>query len=203
MQEKREFVRVEAHLPITYRVIDDGEYESVRRECLVARPEPPQGLDGSPLNGFDLEELTRQDWSVANTDAMDPLMARALNSIDRKLNLLLRLLIETNVAEIGHEPPVGVNLSGGGLRMVIPDQLAAGQKLVVELTLPTMPPVGITSIAEVVRVLSVDTAEGETRYETALKFIDIHEDDREKIIRYVFKRQRHEIRNRTVHDRAV
>ncbi len=203
MQEKREFVRVEAYLPIKYRVIDEGEYETARQECLVTRPEPPEGLASAPLNGFDLEELTRQDWSLPNTESMDPLMARALNSIDRKLNLLLRLLIETNFPDVGQEPPVGVNLSGGGLRMVIPEQLVTGQKVLVELTLPTMPPAAITSIAAVVRVVPAPAQEEANRYETALKFIDIHEDDREKIIRYVFKRQRHQIRNRAAQESAV
>lgn len=202
MSERREYVRVEAYLPIKYKILDESEYEEARKRCKKQRGESfPESIP-SLLAGMDLEKL--RDPDPIHSEGIDPGTARALTEIDGKLNLLLRLMVENRLTEIEHDLCHEVNLSGGGLRLTLPQELEAGAKIGLEITLPMFPPIPLFTIAEVIRVVPAETSTEEAPFfETALKYAEIDEDDREMIIRYVFKRQRHTLRNRSGQGKSV
>ncbi len=202
MPDQREYVRVEAYLPIKYKILDESEYEEARKRCKKLKGESYSESVASLLSGLNLEKL--QDPDPIDAEGIEPGMARVLTEIDRKLNLLLRLMVENRLTDIEQDLCHEVNLSGGGLRLTLPHQLSPGAKIGLEITLPIFPPIPLFTIAEVIRVAPSETAkESSTLFETALKFIEIDEDDREMIIRYVFKRQRHTLRNRTPRGKSI
>ncbi|NOY53554.1 MAG: PilZ domain-containing protein [Deltaproteobacteria bacterium] len=195
MPEQREYVRVEAYLPVKYKILDESEYEEARKRCKKQKGGTYPESIASLLSGLNLEKL--RDPDPINPEGIEPGTARVLTEIDRKLNILLRLMVENRLTDIEQDLCREVNLSGGGLRLVLPQQLSPGEKIGLEITLPMFPPIPLFTIAEVTRVVPEKTSkEGTPVFATALKFIEIDEDDREMIIRYVFKRQRHTLRNR-------
>lgn len=193
MAEKREHVRVETALPVRYQVLADEDYDRARKRIMLQPAAAWRGQESTPGTDLDLESL--MEAAALNTEGIDPATAGVLGVLDRKLNMILRLLAENRSAGPLEEPSYPVNLSGGGLMMTIPDPLERGRKLEMEITLAAFPPVRIAAIGEIVRVVPTEN-HGETgHYDAAIKFVDIKEDDRETIIRYVFKRQRHTLRN--------
>lgn len=193
MIEKREHVRVETALPVRYKVLSDEAYEGARKRIMLQPGALWRGEEPALGADLDLDRLT--DTPGFNGAGIDPAMAGVLGVLDRKLNLILRLLAENQSAALPEDPSTPVNLSGGGLMMTIPDPLEAGQKLEMHITLAAFPPVRIGAIGEIVRVVPSEDHGATGHYDAAIKFVDIKEDDRETIIRYVFKRQRHALRN--------
>ena len=52
----------------------------------------------------------------------------------------------------------------------------------------------MTTLGKVVRITPQD-AEGIKMFEVGVDFLDIHEDDQEAVIKYIFMRQRNMLRN--------
>lgn len=87
--------------------------------------------------------------------------------------------------------PWQVNLSGGGLRLIIPEQLEVGVLVITSLFLPLNPVKVIHAVAEVVRSSAILLAgEKDNRFITAMRFHSIIEADRETIIAYIFSEHR-------------
>ena len=78
------------------------------------------------------------------------------------------------------------DLSGGGLRFETHLELQLGDRLQITLHLPSMSPVKVD--AEVVWSQPVETPEGEIVI-GGLKFLDIDEDEQDRIIGYLFRAQ--------------
>jgi len=192
--DKRQYVRIEAYLPITYRRLSDQEYDEARRRCLERRIAGADATSPSILDEIDQEVL--QSPALLEAEGLEPAVARAFQAVDRKLNLLLRLLAENRLRTAETELFREVNLSGGGLRLTIPERLEAGDKVELQITLPFFPPSTLLAVARVVRVTPTPADAAEPGYETAFEFDEIHEEDREKIIQYVFCRQRQILRSR-------
>jgi hypothetical protein len=196
MANQRQFVRIETYLSIQYRLLDDESYEEARRRCVEQNAPIDNRRSSSASKDILLENLKNPPSIIPK--GMDPLTAKAFNAIDQKLNLILRLIIQNSFLESKQDKYRHVDLSGGGIRVTIPEQLQPGDKVEMEITLPASPPVSMLSVAEVVRIDPVEDKNMTTLYDTAFKFIDIDERNRERIIQYVFKKQRHILRNRTV-----
>jgi len=79
-----------------------------------------------------------------------------------------------------------VNLSASGMRLRLEEPYEPGERLEATLFLPTAPPVSLTVSGEVVRCTSAP----EGGYEVALRFCDLDEAVRERLIRYTLERQR-------------
>ncbi len=87
--------------------------------------------------------------------------------------------------------PQTVNLSGGGLRIKTPDRIEEGTRVLVDIFLPLAPSHAIMTVAEVVRCTEIRlNVERGACFATAMKFLEIDEKDREKIISFIFSEQR-------------
>jgi len=112
----------------------------------------------------------------------NPKLYELLFDINQKLNMLINHLSEKS----GFNLPEArdVNISGGGLRFFSNDTFNVGDKLLVKTFLPTYSHV-IRIKCEVVRSIPIENG-----YEIAVKFTDMDEGTRDKIIRYIFAKQR-------------
>jgi c-di-GMP-binding flagellar brake protein YcgR len=91
--------------------------------------------------------------------------------------------------------PRRVNMSGGGLRIKLPEELSSGTLINLDIFLPSHPFKAVIAVGSVIRatevLLNLDTV---TSYVTAIKFLHITENDQEKIISYIFNEQRNNLR---------
>jgi hypothetical protein len=87
--------------------------------------------------------------------------------------------------------PQSINLSGGGFRFRIGQFAAPGTSMLVELFLPVAPTKVIAVLAEVVRCNEIALRlEKGTCFSTAMRFLEIDDNDREAIICFLFMEQR-------------
>lgn len=113
----------------------------------------------------------------------NPRLYELLFDINQKLNILLNHMAGKNGFNIPEARDV--NISGGGLRFYSSERFNAGDMLFLKTFLPTHAHV-IKIKCEVVR--SIPTDDG--KFEIAVKYVDMDETTRDKIIRYIFAKQR-------------
>ncbi|MEK7678980.1 MAG: PilZ domain-containing protein [Deltaproteobacteria bacterium] len=157
---------------------------------LAAKREFFRAKDNFPLY-YELAsgEETRDelDWE-AFFDELEPKsednaeLYELLFDINQKLNMLLRHMTEKS----GFNLPQArqVSISGGGMRFVCQDLFKAGDKLTLKAFLPTCAHV-VRLKCEAVRVDRIKDG-----YEVAVKYLDMDDGIREKIIKYIFAKQR-------------
>jgi hypothetical protein len=91
--------------------------------------------------------------------------------------------------------PRRVNISGGGLRIKLPDQLSSGTLINLDIFLPSPSLKPVIAVGSVIRatevLLNLETVPS---YVTAIKFLQITENDQERIISYIFNEQRNNLR---------
>jgi len=80
-----------------------------------------------------------------------------------------------------------IDISGGGIRFMTRGVLEAGQIINLKIYLPDKSP--IATKARIIRILEKAKDEGDPS-KAVLEYVDINENDREKIIKYVFEKQR-------------
>ncbi|MBI5902815.1 MAG: PilZ domain-containing protein, partial [Deltaproteobacteria bacterium] len=107
--------------------------------------------------------------------------------MNNKLNILLDYISTRHGFKIPQAR--NVNISGGGLQFYCFDKFKAGDLVAMKIFLPTYAHT-VSVKCEVVRV--APRAEG--GYDVAVKYVGMDEATRDKIIRYVFARQRKMLR---------
>lgn len=165
-------------------------------------PAPEQGRDRQyvrtsdsipvyyePLNG---DESPAPEWElmfegIDPKPEENPRLYELLFDINQKLNILINHISGKD----GFNMPEAkqVDISGGGLKFLSNDEFKPGERLTLKTFLPTYGHV-LRIKCEVLRVVPG----GEGGYEIAVKYVDMDETTRDKIIRYVFARQRRLLR---------
>lgn len=97
-------------------------------------------------------------------------------------------------------PLVVLNCSSTGVGFIAADPLQEGDYMKMTLTLRTTPKTIIECMGVVVRSVQLEGRAGEAggegrRYDTGVRFTHIHENDRERLIHYLFKVQRKLLRD--------
>ncbi len=118
----------------------------------------------------------------------NPKLYKLLFDISQKLNLLVDQMSDKGVFKIPEATEV--NISGGGIRFKCPDSFAEGDMLMIKTFLPTH--AGIVNVK--CRVLRVEDVGGGF-YRVAAEFEDMDDVTREKIIRFIFSKQRKNLRS--------
>lgn len=91
--------------------------------------------------------------------------------------------------------PKRVNMSGGGLRIKLPEELSPGTFINLDIFIPTPPLKAVIAVGSVIRATEVLlNLETSTSYVTSIKFALITEKDQERIISYIFNEQRNNLR---------
>ncbi len=180
----RTHLRVDAFIKMTWKTISESDFLAKKKKYV---------LNMAP----DSEEYLRAPQRFLGDDHdatsnIPPEIISEMHSIHRKLDFIIKILGQQDADNIFNIEPIEVNLSGSGLRFKTTDELPEDTYLDIELVLPISSGIIIGLIGQVVRTLP--TTDGPQEKEIALKFAAVNEDDRECIIRYVFKRQRELLR---------
>ncbi|MBF0282845.1 MAG: PilZ domain-containing protein [Magnetococcales bacterium] len=180
LRNERMFVRVDDTLPLSWRRIEESELSRVSAYYEKNRIFPPKPDSINTL----LSSLDVSD-KLKLVERNDPVLARILGQLDIKLNILLRLF---HPDESGQPlTPTLINLSGGGLAFWERNPpLASGDALAVSLALAAHSLMTIECYARVVRVVENDR---ESLSKVACRYEPILDQDRERVIQHIFKRQ--------------
>jgi len=172
MEEKykkmREFSRVDAVIPLGVRLVSQEEKQRIKAKILgeVSFPNAP----------FD--------------EPADKALAQWIKIINAKLDYLINLW---SFKEEGFSslPITEVNISGGGMSFIYDLPYNKGDILELKTVLEAPSPVALFLYGEVVKCEPVNNA-----YRVAVKFVNIEEDIRDYIVRFVFHRQRQLLRQK-------
>lgn len=134
------------------------------------------------------EHAIRSDWTEAR-EAPDSEIARWLDRVEQKLDLLLDRLEVDNPQKALRFHAQGVVISGGGISFDSEQRFGEGDRLLVELELG-VPPVFIRCLGSVVRCEKRDSD-----YRMMIRFEVIREVDRDRIIEYALETERRSIQS--------
>jgi c-di-GMP-binding flagellar brake protein YcgR len=115
--------------------------------------------------------------------------------IQRRNYMRLPIKLESYFRLVGDESDFKkaetLNISGGGALIITEEAIEEGQNIEFELYIPNRKP--FFCLAKVVRLLERGTEKG-GRNKAAIEYYDITESKRDKIINYIFEKQREWIR---------
>ena len=181
----RSLLRVDAFIALEYKKISDEDYFKKRGKYIHGISHADDEYFLSP--GSQTGELLEQQ------PAIPPEFMSEIRSIHRKLDFIIKLLEKSDTENIFSREPENINISGSGLKFHTCNKFKVGDYLEIKLVLPMFSNIIIEVIGRVVRVVE-QTGTCDSKTETAAKFVAINEDDRELVIRYIFKRQRELLR---------
>lgn len=162
--ELREFFRIDTFIPLRYTPKPNLDYKTIRLHW---------------------EELQQK----RTTSAQNP--AGFIYREDQPVNPDLQNSIA--LLTLQYEPPVAANISGGGLRAMIPDSLEPGTYAMMELYLPGTSPKIIEVAGEVLASQKEGKPGDPHEYSTAFKFVCMEERDRDSLISYIMRVQQKQI----------
>jgi len=167
-QNKREFSRVDAHLPLEIRLVP-----SEQRRLISSR------LEEKRFNSVQLPP-----------DVVDPLLAEWLKILNDKLDKILGMLASDQAnSEL---PPFRTEtLSGGGVSFISPNEYDLGDLLELKMIFNSSLSGTLHLYGEVVQ----KEKSGED-YLIAVSFLSLEENLRNEIIKFVFEKERELLRQK-------
>ncbi|RPH50649.1 MAG: PilZ domain-containing protein [Desulfobacteraceae bacterium] len=184
-KELRSDVRGGFSYAIDYEIVTPEEFHSIREKTL------------RPLTK-DLEKLkigrVRSDNDNMDTgSAINGDIAEFFVRMDEKLDKILLMLSKNKAFSECSGRGTGNNISASGMNICIDRPVKQGQIVHANMILSKIPFFYIDVYGEIIRI---NALEGKDRplYNVGIKFLNLDEAVREKIVAYVFQRQRETIR---------
>ncbi|MFT5446359.1 MAG: hypothetical protein ACI9DC_001525 [Gammaproteobacteria bacterium] len=193
-RNRRESFRINDRVALCVRPLSESDYNQTRT-YLVTTQHKQRTLNSILAVGDSQSGLLR------NIRDSDPAVASYLKSLEDRLDALARLLvIEQN--DTPDVPTHDVNISGNGLRFGHPEALEAESHLALDMQLfPSR--TCLSMLAVVVRSKELKRpAKNGGRFTIAVDFCDVHEADRELLIRHVHGLQLDYARRGALRDRS-
>ncbi|MGV8074760.1 MAG: PilZ domain-containing protein [Syntrophobacteraceae bacterium] len=168
-KKAREYSRVDAFLPLQTRIVLPEEQRSLR------------------------SRISREPLMIHNTplpELKEEALFECLTMINNKLDAIINFL-NLEKSGISLLTLSEVNISGNGLSFESNEEFGPEDVLELKLSLSTSPELMLYIYGEVVR----SEPGVSCRYRTSVTFTIIDEDIRERIVKFVFERQREILRN--------
>jgi hypothetical protein len=165
-QNKREYSRVPAYIPMAIRIVPPEEMKDIRTRT----DQKPIPLVNPPH------------------DVEDPLLAEWLRFLNIKMDTILRYL-DTERENSSNMILQSVMIGGGGFSFISSEQFSDTDTLEVKILLPAATPKLLFVYCDVVQ--SEERSDG---YFTALRFILMEDSIRDNILRFVFEKEREILR---------
>lgn len=183
--DRRENVRVKDRIQIAYRFVEASD---------IAENDRPEKFFPFIWNKYPqllpLEEIEETPTKILHH----------IIELHRKMDILIETVAPVNRSLVEVPKERDVCISASGIRINLESPSLPGQRIALCIVLPFIPPVNVFIIGEVIRndISEHLPPEEDMIHETAVNFIEIKEDDRETLIRYIFKRQRDILRDRAM-----
>ncbi len=191
LSESREAARIRDSFTIYYKIIAQKEFEKKASFYVDRRTANRPSLKRYDADAFSL------DWSSLESDiGYSPFLVKIFSYLDKKIDMLLSKQKEIlkhcalqDQPQETREAGECIDISSSGLSMLIPEKLKKETILELSIEPPIYPPFRIVTLGEVTRT-GLTKNKGKRGYEASTTFVSINEDDREELIKYIFKRQR-------------
>ena len=183
--ERRQYFRIDDDVYFDYRVLDEAEYRAIA----AYPPEQREGVDSMVAQ---LRELSVQGGNMlATIRKTDPELAQYLALLERKVDLVTRLL---ESERFKHDAPnTRINISAGGVGFYSAAPLEAGSPL--ELRVIFFPSyLALHAYGRVVYSRPRKGTDPEQAYRIGVKFTLLAEVEREALVRHIFARQSADLR---------
>lgn len=194
-KEMRSDVRTGLSYIVKYEIISPEEYGIIRE-----KPELTPNLGGKKLKIVPAltDNNSKRDF-VFNIDDCNNALVEFLVKMDQKLDKILSMLSANKVRSESSDPRLlndgrGNNISASGISIFTSKPANKGQIVHMNITLCELPPVSIEAYGEIVRV-TIPYENNTPMYELGIKFVTLNEKDKEKIVAYVFSKQRKALRS--------
>lgn len=181
--EQREFARISVQLDTRFRVVEADAVELLEAQLAEAPSVwAPEG------------ERALVDLASSTGTGNDALIAKAILDITRQIRRL-----RTSVRNPGGPMEVGLlsQVSGGGARLETSLPLDAGVCLDLRLLDDESEPPPVRALAEVIHGVGLPPGA------YGLKFRAMHRSDTERLIRYIYRIQRRELRRASIPDPSL
>lgn len=179
----RIYLRVDGYLPLDYGIVTEDEEKFKRMK----------GYD-TPYDFFTKLDVDVKEIELEGNEK-DRAFAKLLLNLDRKLNLIISSLIEGK-GSLDLPKVRRVNISASGARFSTEEKIEVGTKLWIKIFLSIYPFAPLYIIGEVKRSEKASIQGDESAYMTAMKYLNLTEDERERIIKYVLFNQRETLKAR-------
>jgi c-di-GMP-binding flagellar brake protein YcgR len=154
--------------------------------------------NGSNVNLYKFRAIVKNRYDADNLKVLLVMKDGEIARVQRRNYYRLDMLLEVSYRSIGpgrrgytgerqFKNSLAVNLSGGGICLLLDDEFEAGDLLECEMTFDRTQ--NIRFCGKVVRFDESDR-EGRYKYKAGLAYIEIDENDRETVVRYIFQEQR-------------
>ncbi|MEA2101727.1 MAG: PilZ domain-containing protein [Thermodesulfobacteriota bacterium] len=120
---------------------------------------------------------------------------QSLWEINRKLDLLIHMTLSNDFRLLMEDKPREVNISASGIKFVSETPFDPGDMVDIAMILPMIPLLYMRFVGGVIRTKPI-TLNDNKCYSVAVRFEEISPDNRDDIIRYLFRRQRELLRKR-------
>jgi hypothetical protein len=181
--------------------IYDKIYYSANRLCHASERNEvlPAAIERLRANKLMIDSFLKGRYGYPGLDEMpytrEGVFNQTLWEINRKLDLLIHMMLAEEFRALMKTSPRDINLSASGIRFISEHSFEVGDILEIHLILPMVPLLFIGLVGEVIRQKIVTSTKAE-RYAVAVRFVRLENEAKEDIIRYLFRRQREVLRKR-------
>jgi hypothetical protein len=171
----RKHTRVDDILKVDYKKVLQENYKKYRDTPKFIY----NSIFGEPFKAPEIEEVDLR------------LLYELIYQANLKMDRILDILEGGRTEKYAVSKNENVNISGAGMRFIADQAFSIGDIIALRIFLPLAIQTQIDVLGEVKKV---SESERKGKYCIIVKFIELSEDDREMIIKYVFKRQREILR---------
>ena len=181
VDERREWIRVDDHLLMEYRLTSDTADTSQS-----GMPPITDEMIAAAVGKPTADLLARSGDTLASSPFLPWIM-----KVDWLMEVLLRGMAHIQPESVAIARLTEVNISGGGISFSSPKPFHVGDQLELKVILPPFTPV--QTVAKVIRSSPDPHGQG---FALATEFVDLSEDDQEHLIRHILHTQAERLRAR-------
>jgi hypothetical protein len=190
-EESRNSVRIPDSFTINYNIVTQKEYNKKASLYISRRTASRSGARNSEVEAFSF------DWSHIEDEVdFDPVLVKILFYLDQKIDKVIsnqkKILNKFDTVEdVQDVSETGecIDISGSGIHMLITESLNPSSLLELTIEPPINPPIQVILLGKLSRICQSKDMDNND-FEVSVTFAAINEDDRESLIKYIFKRQR-------------
>ena len=182
--EKREYVRAVLSTQAKVRLLSIHEMLQLKSRQADEDPAWAAGLQGPEQEASSVPRAFLSD------------LAEFLIQLDEKMDRIMAQLNPEGRADPNQvKVKETIDISGSGMRMVMNGKVDVGQQMLISMRMPGFPMGLFRAYGEVVRVEPCsNTSHAKGTCQVGIRFVDVSEDKRERLIAYTFQQQRKKIR---------
>lgn len=179
--EKRSFFRIHGRLVVEFRQITSEDFSRLKD---IIQHNSLYAIDKNEKTDFLIDKELKGENGELHA---------YMRMINKKLDVILGLLSQPQQGEIYHNVQAEINLSGAGVQFESHIALQTGDYTELKLIVPIFPYPRITILCQVVRTENLQKEMADV-FRIAMKFLVIHEKDRDLLINYIFEKEREHLR---------